>query len=774
MSRIIPIPTTRVGDFFVRQRLTSQVQGDQLELFRLQSQVSTGQRLQLPSDDAPAALRAITLQGLLDRKGHIQTNLQSSNFYLSSAEGALNTVPGELARLRGEVIGTASTVATDAERQAAVQQLDGTLQYLFETANSKAQGRYLFSGSRSATQPYEYRGQFVEYKGNEGDLRSYVDLERLFETNLPGTDVFGGISTPVQGSVDLDPQLSADTLLSTINGGAGIGKNAAITLRTAVGGNPAVTTVIDLSTAVTVGEVARMIEAAAPPDADVTVDITGSGLVVESASGTLAVAEVAQGRAAHELGIFTGTASPASSIVGSDLNPALLKTSRLSDLLGTKSQGRLISADPNNDITLIAAENGADFNGVTVEFVAGVVAGSESASYDSNTKTLTVQIEDGVSTAEQVATAITNEGTFNASADYRDATSATLAGFMPVQVANFGVVTSGGSGEVLDTSSGLILTNGGDSVSLDISGAETVEDLLNLIRGTNLGLATEINASATGINLRSRLSGADLTIGENGGTTATQLGIRSYTGETELAEFNRGLGVLTANDPANNDLLITARDGTQLAINLSAADTVQDVIDLINGNAANNTGTTAVLARLAVTGNGIELVDSSTATTGDLTIAAVEGSQAAALLGFLPAGQTQVSTNTADPDGNFVLASEDRHTLETDSVFNSLLRLRAALEAGDPPAIGRELDRLDAATGRVNFARAEIGTRIQNLAVVDNRLKDENIQLRAALSDDLDVDLVEAISNLTARQYAFEASLRTAASLLQTTLLNYI
>ena len=43
--------------------------------------------------------------------------------------------------------------------------------------------------------------------------------------------------------------------------------------------------------------------------------------------------------------------------------------------------------------------------------------------------------------------------------------------------------------------------------------------------------------------MRSRLSGADFTIGENGGTTATQLGIRSYNGSTELSAFNRGVGV---------------------------------------------------------------------------------------------------------------------------------------------------------------------------------------------------------------------------------------
>ncbi|MEX0610711.1 MAG: hypothetical protein WD229_01210, partial [Pirellulales bacterium] len=461
-------------------------------------------------------------------------------------------------------------------------------------------------------------------------------------------------------------------------------------------------------------------------------------------------------------------------LVGGDLNPALLKTTRLENLLGKKAQGLIESAGANNDIVLTASSNGVDFNNVTVSFVAGA---SESASYDSGTNTLTVTIRSGVSSANEVAAAITAEGTFTAVADYHDALSTVQIGTNPVDAApaTFANVTSGGSGETLDMASGLILTNGGETVTLDISGAETVEDLLNLINGADIGLVAEINTAANGINVRSRLSGADFTIGENGGTTATQLGIRTYTGATELAAFNRGVGVPTANDPTSDDLLITARDGTtQLTINLSTADTVQDVIDLINNNPANGVPP-AVEARLALVGNGIELVD-STVGPGTLTVAVVEGSQAAQYLGFVAEGATQSDPSAVQVDGsgNQVLTSEDRHTLEADSVFNTLLRLRTALEQGDVEEIGRSLERLDADLDRVNFARAELGGRLQNLAVIDVRLQDEDVQLRSALSQDIDVDIVQAISDLTARQFAFQASLQTTASMMRLSLLDFI
>ena len=147
-----------------------------------------------------------------------------------------------------------------------------------------------------------------------------------------------------------------------------------------------------------------------------------------------------------------------------------------------------------------------------------------------------------------MAAAITAEGTFTATVDYHDATSSIQAGTGRSTVTAPAAVHQRHirrRRRCARYDIGFILTNGGQSVTLDISGAETVEDLLNLINGAEIGLLAEINAAATGINVRSRLSGADFTIGENGGTTATQLGIRTYTGDTELAALNRGFGVPT-------------------------------------------------------------------------------------------------------------------------------------------------------------------------------------------------------------------------------------
>ena len=84
------------------------------------------------------------------------------------------------------------------------------------------------------------------------------------------------------------------------------------------------------------------------------------------------------------------------------------------------------------------------------------------------------------------------------------------------------------------------------------------------------------------------------------------------------------------------------------------------------------------------------------------------------------------------------------------------------------------LEALDVDASRVSFARAEIGTRQQGLDVMRSRLGSEIIELKSALSEEIDVDITAAISEMTARQAAFQASLQTTASVLRLTLLDFL
>src|SRR5262249_19237788 len=126
----------------------------------------------------------------------------------------------------------------------------------------------------------------------------------------------------------------------------------------------------------------------------------------------------------------------------------------------------------------------------------------------------------------------------------------------------------GGSGTVFDQHSGLILTSGSQVDTVDFSQDKTVQDLLNTLNASPAGVLAEINARGPGINVRSRHSGIDFTIGENGGAPATQLGIRSFTADTRLNSLNHGVGVHTLGGQAA-DFVIHRKDGIDLKIDVS-------------------------------------------------------------------------------------------------------------------------------------------------------------------------------------------------------------
>src|SRR5262249_46316208 len=103
------------------------------------------------------------------------------------------------------------------------------------------------------------------------------------------------------------------------------------------------------------------------------------------------------------------------------------------------------------------------------------------------------------------------------------------------------------------------------------------------------------------------------------------------------------------------------------------------------------------------------------------------------------------------------LAGLDTNPSEAPGVFTALLRVRDALQADDVPGISRAIDVLDHASTTLNFARAELGAREQGLDVLSNRLDDEQVELKDQLSKESEVDLAQAISELTGRQAALEA-----------------
>ncbi len=313
------------------------------------------------------------------------------------------------------------------------------------------------------------------------------------------------------------------------------------------------------------------------------------------------------------------------------------------------------------------------------------------------------------------------------------------------------------AGAGLTLESGIVITNGGRTATIDFSGATTLEDVINRIDQADLGVMVDINADGTSLNVRSRVSGATLTIGENGGTDATELGIRSMFGGTRLTDLNQGRGVSTVD---GDDFRITTADGTTVDVDLDVLDlttaTLDDLITLLNTRSGG-----AFTASLTANGNGLAITD-NTAGPGSLSISKLNLSPALEDLGLNASA------------GGGVLIGDDVNGAIVDGPFAALIALRDALEADDTRAINDAAQRVESALTGMQRIQGQLAAKAQSMVARETRLEMERTAAELLLSDVQDTDITEALVQFQQLQTALQANMQTAGQILSLSLLDYL
>ena len=316
---------------------------------------------------------------------------------------------------------------------------------------------------------------------------------------------------------------------------------------------------------------------------------------------------------------------------------------------------------------------------------------------------------------------------------------------------------TGGAG--VDLTGGLVIGNGGQTAVVNLTNAQTVQDIINAINNTGLYIQARVNEDGTGLDVINQVSGTNLSISENGGTTAAALGLRSFDRDTQLTNLNFGRGIETVED--QDDLRITAKDGSTIDVNLDGLSTIGDVLDTINA-AAQEAGV-AVTASLASTGNGIRLAD-ETGGNGPLSVTRLNYSYALDDLGL--------DQSVTDPATELV--GDDVNVSRTDGVLATLVDLERALRANSDRQITDAAERLNHFMDDVNRVNGVVGARAQAMSQRCDQTQNAVVATEQLLSDLRDLDYTEAVTRFQQAQTALQAALTAGSQTMNVSLLDYL
>jgi len=202
-------------------RVPTQLQGagalTELDLIRSRSQraaseLSSGLRVQKPSDDPVAASRGNQIRDRLSQLEHYREGTGRAE----SEVHAVDNVLDQLERLMDVAITSGargrSGLSTPTQFQALADEVDSIREEILRLANSEHRGSSLFAGRQTRTQAFVDSGGVVTYQGDSLAPTSRVGDQSVVETTIPGDGLFVTGGDVFQVLADLrDALASGDT-----------------------------------------------------------------------------------------------------------------------------------------------------------------------------------------------------------------------------------------------------------------------------------------------------------------------------------------------------------------------------------------------------------------------------------------------------------------------------------------------------------------------------------------------------------------------------------
>ena len=169
---------------------------DQTSLATLEQQISTGNAINVASDNPPGAANLLQLQSGLTRTNQYASNANDGKGWLTLANSTVGSVLSNLQSVLSLVqsVSGQSLTGQATTRQATADQVAAALTSITNLANTTYEGnQLLFAGTGGTTQAYDQNGNYVG--GGSAPARTVAPGTQI-PISLTGPQIFGPASGP--------------------------------------------------------------------------------------------------------------------------------------------------------------------------------------------------------------------------------------------------------------------------------------------------------------------------------------------------------------------------------------------------------------------------------------------------------------------------------------------------------------------------------------------------------------------------------------------------
>ena len=196
----IPAHLARLTLPLQTQGMLRNLQSTQAGLFKYQEQISTGLRVNRPSDDATVAGSISSLRTVLELFEQRSKNLAHAEATIDNTDAALSDINDlliEAHSIASSQIGIGSDTST---RQSMAQLIDGFLDSLSQIVSREYLDVHLFGGQSTNVSPFEADLGGYRYRGPEANLETDLGFTLPLGVNTNGAEALGALSGRIEAT----------------------------------------------------------------------------------------------------------------------------------------------------------------------------------------------------------------------------------------------------------------------------------------------------------------------------------------------------------------------------------------------------------------------------------------------------------------------------------------------------------------------------------------------------------------------------------------------
>ncbi len=220
---------SRVTGGYMKDMFLRNISRQSADLEKLQSQISSQRRINLPSDDVAGMINYMKWESQKQDTEKFNGIISSYTDKMNIIDGYLESVTSSLQRARELTVQAANGIYTKDERTAAAMEIDQIIRQLVADANSEYKGNAIFSGTAAVSMPYriteesseDVNGMLVSsvsYFGNSQDKVMDIGRNDRIISVMPGNSVFETTATVIQGTADVSGYISPSDSAILIQG----------------------------------------------------------------------------------------------------------------------------------------------------------------------------------------------------------------------------------------------------------------------------------------------------------------------------------------------------------------------------------------------------------------------------------------------------------------------------------------------------------------------------------------------------------------------------